>query len=180
MVTYSLSFACRFLLEQPNGSLASVHPRLEPLMSEHRIFKQGVWGGAWADDRSKTTPKRHILFSNDIRLLREFVLAGASLSKEELNRMCGEPLTKKSKKADGSTAWTGDKKRLSASQWGPKFGVASTLPYTTCQWTLVVNESMMPHALPWANSGRAYHPNFGGHLAQLKLQMNKGDWEVGW
>lgn len=25
---------------------------------------------------------------------------------------------------------------------------------------------------------RAYHAKFGGHLAQLKLQMNKGDWEV--
>lgn len=120
MIIYSLSFACRFLLEQPNGSMAPAHPRLEPLMSQHRIYKQGIWGGAWADDRSKTTPKRHILFSNDIRLLRELGIASAHLSKEELNNMCGEPLTKRSKKADGSTSWTGDKKRLQASQWGPK------------------------------------------------------------
>lgn len=116
MVTYSLSFGARFLLEQPQGSKAEVHPRLESLMKEHRIYKQGVWGGAWADDRSQTTPKRHILYSNDIKLLRELGLAAASLKKEDLNKMCGEPLTKKIKKADGTTAWTGDKQRLSASQ----------------------------------------------------------------
>lgn len=125
MVIYSLSFACRFLLEQPQGSKAEAHPRLESIMQEHRIYKQGVWGGAWADDKSKTTPKRHILFSNDVQLLRELGLAGACLSKEALNKMCGEPLPKKIKKADGSTAWTGDKQRLSASQWGPELPVVN-------------------------------------------------------
>lgn len=130
MVIYSLSFAARFLLEQPQGSKAEVHPRLEELMTEHRIYKQGVWGGAWADDRSRTTPKRHILYSNDIQLLRELGLAGASLSKEDLNKMRGEPLAKKTKKADGSTAWTGDKQRLSASQWGPQ--LACVFGWSNC------------------------------------------------
>lgn len=127
MVIYSLSASCRFLLEQPQGSLAPLHPRLEPLMQEHRIYKQGVWGGAWADDTATTTPKRHLLFSNDIQLLRELGLAAAHLSKDELNNMCGEPLTKKTKRADGSTAWTGDKQRLSASQWGSQFGLMFVL-----------------------------------------------------
>lgn len=172
MISYSLSRACRFLLEQPNGSMAPAHPRLEPLMREHKIWKQGIWGGAWADDKTKTTPKRHLLFSNDLRLLRELGIASARLSKEELNSMCGEPLTKRTKHADGSTSWTGDKEKLRASQWGPQLICCHMFSSTITQLCSIIDLLILIH------HGRAYHSQFGGHLAQMTLQMKKPDWEV--
>ena len=121
LMYYSLSLLCRFLLEQPQGSRAPAHPRLDCFFKEQNIFTLGIWGGAYATNRSTTTPKRHWLWSNDEQLLSELGLAAGHLTAADLSSMEGDPLVKRRKKEDGSTSWSGIKERLHESQCGPEF-----------------------------------------------------------
>lgn len=121
LMYYSLSLLCRFLLEQPQGSRAPAHPRLDSFLNQQNIFTLGIWGGAYATDRATTTPKRHWLWSNDEKLLSELGLAAGHLTAADLSSMEGDPLVKRRKKEDGSTSWSGIKERLHESQRGPKF-----------------------------------------------------------
>lgn len=173
LVYYSLSFLCRFLLEQPQGSSASDHPRLSHLFATQRVWTQGIWGGAYAWDKGEATPKRHTLWSNDLRLLRELQLAAGHMSRQELDQFQGDPLVKRVRRDDGTYAWTGIKDRLSKSQLGPQFFVRLHLNshFVSCR-----RFSCMPMGRVLAR--RAYHPKFGQHLAQLKLEMGKGYWEA--
>lgn len=111
--------SCRFLLEQPGGSIVDLHPRLQYLVSIQCIFKTGIWGGSYATDKEKATPKRHELYSNDERLLRELNAAAGHLSKEELQSFGGQ-LVKRQKRDDGREAWTGLKGAMTDSQRGPQ------------------------------------------------------------
>ena len=46
LIWYSLASCCRFLLEQPRGSAAELHPRLVELWKSFPILKVGIWGAA--------------------------------------------------------------------------------------------------------------------------------------
>lgn len=115
VILYSLSMSCRFLLEQPGGSVVDLHPRLQYLMRIGCVFKTGIWGGSYATDKETATPKRHELYSNDQRLLRELSAAAGHLSKEELQSFGGQ-LVKRQKRDDGREAWTGLKGAMTDSQ----------------------------------------------------------------
>ena len=98
LIWYSLASCCRFLLEQPRGSAAELHPRLVELWKSFPILKVGIWGGAYADDKSASTPKRHWMYSNDEGLLRRLALAAGLLSKATLREFKGAPTMKKERK----------------------------------------------------------------------------------
>ena len=116
LIWYSLASCCRFLLEQPRGSAAELHPRLVELWKSFPILKVGIWGGAYADDKSASTPKRHWMYSNDEGLLRRLALAAGSLSKATLREFKGAPTMKKERKGPyEKDSYTGVKKNLEAS-----------------------------------------------------------------
>ena len=75
-----------------------------------------MWGGAWAAAAEQGTPKRHWLWSNDKMLLRRIEAASGRLSGEALAALSGPSLTKKRKREDGTTCWSGQKNAMKASQ----------------------------------------------------------------
>ena len=132
---YSSAKLCHWLLEQPSGSKAPLHPRIQWLFgwmeawltcsiiqfchecwSQLQVYSCGIWGGCYAYDRQESTPKRHQLWSNDEALLLRLSLAAGFLSKADLDMFTGEPLVKKTKRADGTTGFSGNRERLKASQ----------------------------------------------------------------
>lgn len=117
LILYSLAQGCRFLLEQPAGSFLSLFPRLQKLL-EFQIFQTTFRGGAYSADRSTSTPKRHICYSNDRRLLQELSQAAGHLSRDDLQEFSGQATTKRRRKEDGSVSWTGNKEALTNTQWG--------------------------------------------------------------
>jgi len=120
MLYYSLSYGCRWLLEQPHGSTACHHPRLDEIFSNLPIFQTRIWGGAYAADTSAATPKRHVLYSNDANLLSRLSTAAGHLTGEELSALSGEKLVRKRKRDDGTETWTGNKDTMTKSQYGPQ------------------------------------------------------------
>lgn len=120
LLIFSIAYCCRFLLEQPQGSKAEEHERLVELFRKYWVFKGAVWGGAYSEDRSSATPKRHWLYSNDDKLLEELGLAAGHLTGKELAEMTGAPLVKKQKREDGSSSFTGNKDVLKQSQSCPR------------------------------------------------------------
>ena len=122
LIWYSLASCCRFLLEQPRGSAAELHPRLVELWKSFPILKVGIWGGAYADDKSASTPKRHWMYSNDDGLLRRLALAAGSLSKATLGEFKGAPTMKKERKGPcEKDSYTGVKKT-----WKPVRALATS------------------------------------------------------
>lgn len=111
---------CRFLLEQPGGSVACLHERLQKLFEQLMIFQTTIWGGAYATDPGVATPKRHILYSNDKRLLTELSTAAGHLSREQLDAFGGQ-IVKRQKTKAGGDSWTGIKDAMSQSQLGTQF-----------------------------------------------------------
>ena len=109
MMYYSLACGCRVLLEQPNGSKACLHPRLETLLNSYPIFQTGIWGARYAQD-TNCTAKRHMLYCNDGTLLHRLNVAAGYMSTSEREGLTGEPLVKRTKKDDGKTTWSGVKK----------------------------------------------------------------------
>ena len=116
MLYYSLSCGCRVLLEQPHGSTACHHPRLDGIFSNLPIFQTRIWGGAYAADTCAATPKRHVLYSNDASLLSRLSTAAGHLTGEELSALSGEKLVRKRKRDDGTETWTGNKDTMTKSQ----------------------------------------------------------------
>ncbi len=116
LIWYSIGKCCRFLLEQPRGSAAELHPRLVELWCNFAIMKVGIWGGAYADSKADATPKRHWLYSNDEQLVRRLCLASGVLTKEELAQFGGSPTMKKERRGPyEKETYTGVKKNLEAS-----------------------------------------------------------------
>ena len=152
---HGVSHGARFLLEQPSGSQLALHPRVEQVFQAIPCWRVGMWGGAWAPSSAQGTPKRHWLWSNDKMLLRRVEAAAGRLSGEALAALSGPALTKKRKRADGATCWSGDKTSMKASQrpWRVHVRLGACL--------------------------RTYHERFGIFMAQLKVDMGRADWEVG-
>ena len=117
---YSMVGGARWLLEQPGGSVAELHTRLGKLLNDYFVYKTGIWGGAFADDCSTATPKRHQLFSNDKQMLERLAVAAGKLSAEDFEQLQGERLTKKYRKPDGSYGYAGNGGYMKASQYQPK------------------------------------------------------------
>lgn len=166
LLILSVAYGCRFLLEQPQGSKAEEHERLVELFRAYWIFKGAIWGGAYADNRAMSSPKRHWLYSNDDKLLSELGLAAGRLTGQELAEMTGPPLVKKQKREDGTSSFTGNKDALKESQCHPqsKLLLCPILNFI---------DAIALHTL------RTYHPKFGMHLAQLKGMMGSSLWKVG-
>lgn len=120
IILYSMAMGCRWLLEQPGGCVLCLHPRLQSLFHSAKIFVSGFWGGAYASSREEATPKRHVVYSNDCRLLREISMAAGHLTRSQLEEFNGAPLTKRQKRPDGSIAWSGNGETLTQSQLGPQ------------------------------------------------------------
>lgn len=121
VMIYSMVGGARWLLEQPGGSVAELHTRLGKVLSDYFVYKTGIWGGAFADDRSIATPKRHQLFSNDKQMLERLCVAAGKLSAEDFEQLQGERLTKKYRKPDGSHGYAGNGDHMKASQYQPQF-----------------------------------------------------------
>ena len=113
---YSLSQGCRVLIEQPQGSLACEHPRLEVLLRELGLYQASIWGGTYCQDATRSTPKRHVLYSQDYHLLSRLQAAAGYLSAERLAELRGPSLVKKQKRADGTYSWSGNKAEMKESQ----------------------------------------------------------------
>lgn len=115
---YCLALGHVFLLEQPHGSMCELHPRMEMIFAVCCIFKCGIWGGLYALDRSEASPKRHVLYSNDEKLLHELTLAAGHMTKEDMASFDGPALVKRQKREGGGESWTGVPGVLTKSQLG--------------------------------------------------------------
>lgn len=123
---YCLALGHVFLLEQPHGSMCELHPRMEMIFAVCCVFKCGIWGGLYALDRSEASPKRHVLYSNDEKLLHELTLAAGHMTKEDMASFDGPALVKRQKREDGGESWTGVPGVLTKSQLGA-YGAASSI-----------------------------------------------------
>lgn len=110
----------RFLLEQPQGSTAPLHPRLEEIFDNEQVYRIGMWGGKYSENRADCTPKRHIMISNDVQLLRELNLAAGNFDRGEMAQFTGEPLVKRTRREDGTEYWSGNGATMTRSQPGPQ------------------------------------------------------------
>ena len=114
LATFSLALFCRFLVEQPGGSQAEIHPRLQQLFSKYSIYRSAIWGANYANDNN-CSAKRHWLYGNDAMLLHRLATAAGHLSKDKMVQLSGD-LVKRVKKDDGTWSWTGKADALKASQ----------------------------------------------------------------
>ena len=131
---FSLALLCRFVLEQPGGSAAEIHPRLQQLFNKYSIFRSAIWGANYAND-DNCTPKRHWLYGNDRMLLHRLSVAAGYMSKERMQELTGN-LVKKVRKENGTWSWSGRKDALQASQY-PGSSSCSTR-------TILKHESVKP------------------------------------
>lgn len=72
-----------------------------------QVYTCSIWGGLYATDIEKATPKRHILFSNDEELLKRLQAAAGHSTKERLSSMQGTALVTKTERDDGSSFFSG-------------------------------------------------------------------------
>ena len=85
-----------------------------------QIFKCEMWCGLYASDRSQATPKRHVLYSNDEKLLRELSMAAGHMTKEDMSSFTGDPLVKRQKREGGGESWSGVPGVMTNSQLRPR------------------------------------------------------------
>ena len=156
----------QFELRMSCATRTCLHPRLDGIFSCLPIYQSRIWGGAYAADRCAATPKRHILYSNDLCLLSRLATAAGHLTGEELSSLSGEKLVCKRKRDDGTESWTGNKETMTKSQSGPQLSQKKM----TCMQ--VSNVRIFFFEL------RAYHHRFGVHLANLKREMGGDLWQA--
>ena len=113
LAIYSLVKKCWFIIEQPQGSCAQLHPRLAELLRLYEIFMTGIWGGKYGIEG---TPKRHWLYSNNRPVLQRLSALAGHMTQEECQTLQGGSLVKRSRRPDGSWVWSGDKSKMTASQ----------------------------------------------------------------
>ena len=113
LAIYSLVKKCWFIIEQPQGSCAQLHPRLAELLRLYEIFMTGIWGGKYGIEG---TPKRHWLYSNNRPVLQRLSALAGHMTQEERQTLQGGSLVKRSRRPDGSWVWSGDKSKMTASQ----------------------------------------------------------------
>lgn len=116
LIYYSVAMMCRFILEQPSGSRAFLHHRVDKLFKDVTIYESGFWGGAYACNRADATPKRHVVYSQDPFMIGRITALAGHLSGNELEELQQKQLVKRYKKADGTAGFSGDKDALKASQ----------------------------------------------------------------
>lgn len=112
LLLYAVSRGLRILIEQPEGSMAAMHPALSILFDAAVVHSCGIWHGLFFFGFS--TPKRQRLYSNDPALLTRMHAAAGHLDRSV--RFSGAPLCKKRKLPDGSTSWSADGSALKQSQ----------------------------------------------------------------
>ena len=100
-----VAFHLRFVLEQPFGSRAHVHPRLSQMFEVLTVHSTTIFHGAYG----QLTPKKQYLYSNDSRLLSGLHVAAGRLSEADVRRCSGNTLVKRRKCEDGRVQWTGDR-----------------------------------------------------------------------
>ncbi|CAK9038692.1 unnamed protein product, partial [Durusdinium trenchii] len=88
---------------------------MQSFFAQQYVYTTSIWGGAYANDPSEATPKRHVLYSNDPVLLSRLTTCAGHLTQEQLRALSGEPLVKKQKKADGTRTWQGCKETMGKS-----------------------------------------------------------------
>ena len=115
LIVLILTKKARYLLEQPQGSVLSLHPRISWLFSLTVSFTVNIWGGLCAEDPADASAKPHRLWSNDEQVLKEIQIAAGSITKPQLEAF-GKRLVQKRKREDGSMGFTGVKSDLKASQ----------------------------------------------------------------
>ena len=95
----------RFLLEQPAGSQAELHPRLEGfLRGRFPVYSCAIWHGVYGGD----TPKRQKLYSNDERLLTGISSRAGQVAPGTFHNLRKASLVNKQRRPDGSVAWSGN------------------------------------------------------------------------
>ena len=182
----SLALLCRFVLEQPGGSAAEIHPRLQQLFNKYNIFRTAIWGANYANDNN-CTPKRHWLYGNDRMLLQRLAVAAGYMSKGRMQELTGD-LVKRVRKEDGTWSWSGRKDALQASQY-PGSSSCSTKtilkhetlkPFfsTTIFANNDLNDRFVMFCLEKVLASRQYHERFGAHFAELKKEMADHHWEA--
>ena len=72
-----------------------------------QVYTCSIWGGLYATDNEKATPKRHILFSNDEELLKRLQAAAGHASKAQLQAMQGPSLVCQHVQPDGTRTFSG-------------------------------------------------------------------------
>eukprot|EP00435_Cladocopium_sp_Y103_P051629 s2440_g16.t1 len=118
---FSLALLCRFVVEQPGGSAAEIHPRMQQLFDKYSVYRTAIWGANYANDNN-CSPKRHWLYGNDRMFLQRLAVAAGYLSKEKMQELTGD-LVKRVRKEDGTWSWSGRKDALQASQqYHERFG----------------------------------------------------------
>eukprot|EP00435_Cladocopium_sp_Y103_P034766 s2702_g9.t1 len=103
LAIYSLVKGCWFIIEQPQGSCAQLHPRISELLQKYDIFMSGIWGGKYGIEG---TAKRHWLYSSNRSVLKRLAALAGHMTKEEREALQGGSLVKRVRRADGSWSWT--------------------------------------------------------------------------
>ena len=132
ILIFASSRGLRWLLEQPEGSAAPIHPGFQWLFDTIQVgtvcglwtatlfqrcvqvWSTGVWHGLywWFIG----TPKRQRWFSNDSQMLQSLSAVAGKMQPGDRARFGGESLTKRYRKADGSIGWSGKTSVLKSSQ----------------------------------------------------------------
>ena len=81
------------------------------------VFCTSIWGGLYCTFPDEARPKRHVLYSNDERLLLYLETAAGHATGQQLQMMQGEPLTKKTKGPDGKPGFQGNGQAMKLSQY---------------------------------------------------------------
>ena len=114
LAIYSLVKGGWFVIEQPQGSCAQLHPRISELLRKYQIFMAGIWGGKYGIEG---TAKRHWLYSSNRTVLNRLAALAGHMTTEERIALQGGSLVKRVRRPDGSWSWSGDKSKMKASQF---------------------------------------------------------------
>ena len=107
----------RFLLEQPQGSMAEEHPRLRLLMRSFiRIYSAAIWHGIYGG----ASPKRQKLYSNCFQLLMHIKGRAGHVVPGTFQSLRGPDLVTRKRRVDGTMAWTGNEQLKSSQYLGLK------------------------------------------------------------
>lgn len=113
----SMTFAIRFLLEQPRGSALWAQRRVAQVFEAYTVWQSSFWGGNYATplEKATCTPRRHTIWSNDQDLLTAIHARASYMSKEDMEKFGGQCVNRK-RKADGSGEYFSGNKSMKQSQ----------------------------------------------------------------
>ena len=73
-----------------------------------QVYTCTIWGGLYGDSPETSTPKRHVLYSNDEDLLKRLEQAAGHATREQLSAMTGGSLVGKYERPDGTSGFSGN------------------------------------------------------------------------